>query len=53
STITSTNESNNGTVPTTNDHHNDSSIVKTESMDTSDQSSSVPSRLTVRSGVAK
>ncbi|CAF1019051.1 unnamed protein product [Rotaria sordida] len=53
STVTSTNESNNGTVPITNDHHNDSSIVKTESMDTSDQSSSVPSRLTVRSGVAK
>ncbi|CAF1132098.1 unnamed protein product [Rotaria sordida] len=53
STVTSTNESNNGTVPTTNGHHNDSSIVKTKSMDTSDQSSSVPSRVTVRSGVAK
>ncbi|CAF1531738.1 unnamed protein product [Rotaria sordida] len=53
STVTSTNESNNDTGPTMNGHHNDTSIVKTESMDTSDQSSSVPSRVTVRSGVAK
>ncbi|CAF4414416.1 unnamed protein product, partial [Rotaria sp. Silwood2] len=51
--VTSTNGSNNGTGPTTNGHHNDSSIVKIESMDTSDQSLLVPSRVTVRSGVAK
>ncbi|CAF3504949.1 unnamed protein product [Rotaria sp. Silwood1] len=53
SSVTSTNQSNNGTGPTTNGHHNDSSIIKTELMDTSDQSLSVPSRVTVRSGVAK
>ncbi|CAF4767538.1 unnamed protein product, partial [Rotaria sp. Silwood1] len=53
SSVTSTNQSNNGTGPTTNGHHNDSSIIKTESMDTSDQSLLVPSRVTVRSGVAK
>ncbi|CAF4333300.1 unnamed protein product, partial [Rotaria sordida] len=42
-----------GTVPTINDHHDDSSIVKTEPMDTNDQSFSAPSLVTAHSGVAK
>ncbi|CAF4581914.1 unnamed protein product, partial [Rotaria sp. Silwood2] len=41
----STNESNNEAESATDDHHNDSSIVETKSMDTNDQSSSVLSRV--------
>ncbi|CAF4317348.1 unnamed protein product, partial [Rotaria sordida] len=40
-----------GIVPTINDHHDDSSIVKTEPMDTNDQSFSAPSLVTVHNGV--
>ncbi|CAF2772789.1 unnamed protein product [Rotaria sp. Silwood2] len=42
-----------GTVSIANDHHHDLSIVKTEHMDTNDQTSLVPSLVTVRSDVVK
>ncbi|CAF3496532.1 unnamed protein product [Rotaria socialis] len=45
--------SNNGTLPTTNGHHTNVSAAKPEPMDTTDQSSAVTSRVSVRSGVAK
>ncbi len=44
-----TNDSNNITGPIINGHHSNLSTIKTESMDTNDG----PSRVTVRSGVAK
>jgi ATP-dependent RNA helicase DDX46/PRP5 len=43
-----TNDSNNGPGPTANGHHTDVSTIKTESID-----ATVPSRVSVRSGVAK
>ncbi|CAF4594879.1 unnamed protein product [Rotaria sp. Silwood1] len=42
-----------GTVPIINDHHNDSSLVKTEPMDINDQPISLPSLVTVRSSAVK
>ncbi|CAF4221367.1 unnamed protein product, partial [Rotaria sordida] len=42
-----------GTISTINDHHADPTIVKTEPMDTNDQSFSAPSLVTVHNGVAK
>ncbi|CAF5067870.1 unnamed protein product, partial [Rotaria magnacalcarata] len=45
--------SSNGTLPTTNGHHTNVSTAKPEPMDTTDLSSAVTSRVSVRSGVAK
>jgi len=48
--VPSTNDLNNGNGATTNGNHTNLSTFKTEPMDTNDQA---PSRVSVRSGVAK